>query len=74
MIEAWELAMLSSTGYYGISLERLEAIAHGLNQKGVASINKTTIFETAWENGIDPDNLSDEHYAAIKEIMEHLYI
>ena len=58
-----ELAYLHGTGYFGVPEDKLEEIARGM-ERG------RSLRDAAWDCGIDPDNLTPEDIAAIRERLE----
>ena len=58
-----ELAMLHGTGYFGVPEEKLEEIAAELRCG-------KTLFDAAWDCGIDPDNLTKDDLNTIRDLLE----
>lgn len=57
-----ELAYLHGTGYFGVPADKLEEIAAEIRAG-------ESLFHAAWNCGIDPDNLTAEDRAAIRELV-----
>lgn len=58
-----ELAMLHSTGYFGVPEDKLKEIAEELRCG-------KTLFDAAWDCGIDPDNLTEDDLNTIRDLLE----
>ncbi len=57
-----ELAYLHGTGYFGVPGDKLDVIADEVRAGA-------SLFHAAWNCGIDPDNLTEEDVAAIRELV-----
>lgn len=58
-----EFGLLHGTGFFGVPEEKLEEIAEAI-QSG------SSLFEAAWDCGIDPANLTAEDRARIRELLD----
>ena len=63
-----ELAMLTSTGFFGVSEEMLNEIAEEMGRQGLSSPSGALFDEICWDLGIDPANLTREDKAALCEL------
>lgn len=58
-----QFAMLSDTGFFGVSSDKLEEIAEEIR-------SGCSLFDAAWNCGIDPANLRSEDLSAIRSLAE----
>ena len=65
-----EFAMLMENGYFGVSDNKIDEIVDSLFIAGVSRLNKDDLFDAAWDNGIDPDNLSLDDIREIRHRLE----